>query len=216
MTDRQDQPVCRASLIALRKFCGPILWPCGSWCSSTINQRDAASTAVAGHRTCEDSKSYAHPTSNTKPWNMFTAGPPVLAWGREEPPAEQLQKPKNQRNQQQQPQQYRRRSSSKHASTILKKRSSLDGESVVSPPSSMVSKMTDLYGHDIDRKAATASSATAAAVAAARKKAAAECSNSDDKARERLSRRAGATQERRRESSLRLNVSIVSHKSLNK
>lgn len=62
---------------------------------------------------------------------------------------------------------------------------------------SVVSKITDLYGHG-------SSSNTAG------DKAAAKGSNSDDKAREGLSSRAGAAQERRlsrrRESSLRLNV----------
>ena len=78
---------------------------------------------------------------------------------------------------------------------------------------SVVSKITDLYGHGTSSKAATSNSATAAAAAsAAGGKAAAEGTNSDDKTGQGLSRRAGAAQERRmsrrRDSSSRLNVKL--------
>lgn len=83
-----------------------------------------------------------------------------------------------------------------------------DGNMVLTSPS-VVSKITDLYGHCTVSKTATSGSAAAAAVAAVGDKVAAESSNSD-KTRGGVSARVGAVQERRisrrRDSSMRLNV----------
>eukprot|EP00903_Cladosiphon_okamuranus_P015048 g13921.t1 len=141
-----------------------------------------------------------------------SAALPIEAWGREEPPA-QPQPPQKQHQQQQHHQQkqhhHRRRNSSKHDLAILKKRMSMDGGNVAFQSPSVVSKVTDLYGHGIGSKGATFhSAAAAAAVATAGGKAVVESGSSHDKASERTSRRAEAAQERRirrrRESSLRL------------